>query len=156
MVEFERRTRVEAPFESVWDFHDGIDGLVALTPAFLDLRVEAVRGPEGEPDPDVLEVGAEVDLSMRPVGVGPRIGWTSRITEREHTQEAAHFRDVMVDGPFRRWDHTHRFRSLDGATLVIDHVEYAPPLSPVAVPFSQTGLRLMFGERHRRLRNLLE
>ena len=156
MVEFERRTRVEAPFETVWNFHAGIDGLVALTPDVLDLRVEGVRGPDGEPDPEVLAVGAEVDLSLRPLGAGPRVRWTSRITEREETDEAAHFRDVMVDGPFRRWDHTHRFRALDGATLVIDHVEYVPPLTPFTVPFSQTGLRMMFRERHRRLRRLLE
>lgn len=156
MVEFERRTRVEAPFETVWDFHAGIEGLVALTPSVLDLRVEAVRGPEGESDPPVLAVGAEVDLSLRPLGAGPRVRWTSRITERDRTDVAAHFRDEMVEGPFRRWDHTHRFRALDGGTLVIDRVEYVPPLAPFAIPFSRIGLGVMFRERHRRLRRLLE
>lgn len=156
MAEYERRTRVEAPFETVWDFHAGIDGLVALTPGFLDLQVVAVRGPDGEPDPDVLETGSEVDLSMRPLGVGPPVRFTSRITERDRTDEAAHFRDVMVDGPFRHWDHVHRFRALDGATLVIDRVEYTPPLGPLSIPFSRAGLAAMFRYRHRRLRKLLK
>ena len=156
MVVFEARSRIEAPFEEVWAFHDGIDGLVALTPEVLALRVEAVRGPDGDPDPPVLVPGSEVRLSLKPLGVGPRVQWTSRITERAETDDAAHFRDEMTYGPFRRWDHTHRFRAVDGATLMIDRIEYVPPLSPLAIPFSQTGLRVMFRMRHRALRDLLE
>ena len=41
-----------------------------------------MTAPDGEPDPEVLEAGSRIKLSMRPFGVGPRQEWTSVITER--------------------------------------------------------------------------
>ena len=131
MAVYERSTLVRAPLDDVWAFHATVDGLVELTPDWLGMTVEAVRGPDGEADPEVLEVGSEVDLSLRPLGVGPRQRWTSRIVARERSDDAAEFRDEMLDGPFARWHHTHRFQAVPEGTRVIDRVEYALPLGPL-------------------------
>lgn len=130
---------------------------MALTPDWLGLRIEWVRGPDGDPDPAVLEAGSEVRVSVRPFGVGPRQSWTSRITARERTGGEAVFRDVMLDGPFAAWTHTHRFRAAGGGTIVTDDVEYALPwpLGPVS-RVAVVGLAPMFAYRHRRTRALLE
>ncbi|MFB6296519.1 MAG: SRPBCC family protein [Halobacteriales archaeon] len=157
MAVYERSTVVEAPLDTVWEFHSTIDGLLALTPGWMNMRVEDVTGPDGEPDPDVLEAGSEISLSMRPLGIGPRQSWTSRIVEREASGEEAHFRDTMRDGPFREWNHTHQFEAVEGGTRITDHVEYAFPrpfgrLSGLAWP----GFEPMFAYRHRRTRAELE
>ena len=89
MPTYERETTVESPFEDVWAFHSRVSGLEAVTPDWLELRVERVIGPDGETDPDVLEPGSEVALSIRPFGVGPRQHWTSVITDRERDDGAA-------------------------------------------------------------------
>jgi ligand-binding SRPBCC domain-containing protein len=103
-----------------------------------------------------LEEGSEVSLSTRPFGIGPRQSWTSRIVDRERDDRSAMFRDAMVDGPFRRWTHTHRFYAEEGGTRVVDRVEYELPVlggfSGVAWPFFEP----LFASRHQRTRRLLE
>ena len=159
MPVYERRTRVRAPLEEVWDFHSTVDGLEALTPDWMGLRVEYVVGPDGQPGPDALEAGSEVSLSVRPFGTGPRQHWTSVIRERERTDGTAYFRDEMVDGPFETWEHTHVFYADGDATIVRDRVEYAFPFGPLgraAAPFSRIGFEAMFRDRHRRTKAFLE
>ena len=153
MSTYRRETRVAAPLSEVWAFHSQVSGLEALTPSFTNLRVEGVTGPDGEPDPEVLEAGTRIDMSMRPFDVGPRQTWTSVITEREEHDGSAMFRDTMEGGPFPRWVHTHRFLA-DG----VDD-EYQLPGGPVgelAGPVGWVGFEPMFRYRHRRTRELLE
>jgi ligand-binding SRPBCC domain-containing protein len=155
MPVFERQTRVGAPFEDVWAFHSNISGLETLTPPWMNLVVENVRGPDGTPDPEILEAGSVAHLSMRPFGVGPRIRWESHILEREEHDGAAMFRDEMRHGPFRRWVHSHRFFADGAETVVSDRVEYQLPYPPVGTalgPFARLGLEPMFRERHRKTR----
>ena len=159
MAAYQRRTRVAAPFDRVWDFYSRVEGLEALTPDWMRMRVEWVRGPDGEADPDVLEAGSEIRLSVRPFGAGPRRAWTSRIESREEGDGEAVFRDTMADGPFERWVHTHAFRDVDGGTVVDDRVTYELPFGDVGRalgPVAAVGFEPMFRYRHRRTRELLE
>ena len=158
MARYTRETWVDAPLSEVWAFHSRIEGLEALTPTWMNLRVESVRGPGGERDPDVLEAGTEIRMSMRPPGIGPRRSWTSRILEREEYDGAAYFRDEMVDGPFERWVHTHSFYADRGGTRIRDAVEYQLPLGVLGEmvgPFSGVGFEPMFRYRHRKTKELL-
>lgn len=158
MATYTREVRVDAPLSEVWDFHSRIEGLEALTPGWMNLRVESVRGPDGGADPDVLETGAEIEMSMRPFGVGPRQSWTSRIVDRKRDAGAAYFRDEMVGGPFERWVHTHSFYADRGGTLIRDSVDYQLPFGPLgdlAAPFSGVGFEPMFRYRHRKTKDLL-
>ncbi|MFB6255405.1 MAG: SRPBCC family protein [Haloplanus sp.] len=159
MAVYQRRTRVAAPLDEVWDFHSRVTGLEALTPGWMNLRVESVTGPDGESDPGILETGSRIDASMRPFGVAPRQRWTSVITERERNAGSAHFRDEMEGGPFRRWEHTHRFFADGNETVVDDRVAYALPFGAVgeaASRLARVGFEPMFRFRHRRTRELLE
>ena len=157
MAVYERRSRVAAPLAEVWAFYSRVDGLAAVTPTWMNLRVESSRGPGGEPDPEDLEAGTEVTMSVRPFGVGPRMRWTSRIVELERRDGAAWFRDEMLDGPFPRWVHTHRFHAQGEETVTTDRVEYRLPLvsgslSTLGWPFFEP----LFAYRHHRARELLE
>ena len=159
MPTYERSVRVLAPFDDVWEFHSTEKGLVALTPDFMNIRIEDVRGSDGEPDPDVLDAGSVVESSIRPLNIGPRQQWVSDIVAREESGGSAYFRDVMVEGPFPEWTHTHMFYADNGATIVRDKVEYELPLGPVgrAVgPLGVVGLDPMFRYRHRETKKLLE
>ncbi len=163
MPSYERETIVRAPLSEVWEFHSQISGLEALTPDWMGLRVESVVGPDGERDPDRLDAGSEIDLSIRPFGVGPRQHWTSVITESAFDETSAYFRDEMVHGPFDRWIHTHSFFPDGDRTILRDHVEYELPLvdrlgelGRVTEPFSQAGFEGMFRQRHRTTKQLLE
>ncbi len=159
MATYQRETRVRAPLEGVWAFHSSVSGLEALTPEWMGLRVESVVGPDGETDPDVLETGAEISLSIRPFDVGPRQHWRSVIVTRERSDGSAFFRDEMVDGPFETWVHTHSFFADGEETILRDHVEYVLPFGSIgdfATPFSRLGFEPMFRTRHKRTKAHLE
>lgn len=174
MTVYEHESVVDAPLDRVWAFHVDPGGLPALTPAWLHLRIESVTGPDDEADPDVLEAGSRMVSSVRPFGVGPRQRWTSEITTARREDDRAVLRDRMVEGPFPRWDHTHRFESVGGdgsddagsddagsgpRTRVTDRVTYRLPGGPVgsvASPVGFVGLEPLFRFRHRRLRKLLD
>lgn len=158
MSVYERSVVVDAPFEEVWAFYSSESGLEAITPDWLHLRVESVEGPDGDPDPDVLEAGSTIRSSIRPFGVGPRQRWTSYIVRRRRENGRALFRDEMIRGPFPRWVHTHRFEAVEDGTRVHDRVEYrlpGGPLGRLAGPFGAVGFEPMFCYRHRRTRELL-
>lgn len=159
MATYERDTTVESTFEDVWAFHSGVSGLEAVTPDWLGLRVERVIGPDGAADPDILESGSEIALSIRPFGVGPRQHWTSVITDRERKNGAAYFRDEMVHGPFDRWEHTHSFFADGDRTIIRDRVAYDLPFGPLgdaAEPLSTPGFAAMFRTRHQLAKARLE
>lgn len=172
MATYERSTHVDAPLATVWDFHSRVSGLTRLTPDWLDLRVEAVRGPDGQPlggesagrpttglEAPVLEAGSVVHLSVAPGGVGPRQRWTSRIVAREEREDAAFFRDEMVDGPFPEWVHTHRFAREGDGTLMTDAIRYELPggeLGRRLSPLAGVGFEPVFAYRHHRTKQLLE
>jgi ligand-binding SRPBCC domain-containing protein len=158
MPSYHRATRVRAPLDEVWEFHSRIDGLEALTPAFLNLRIDAVVGPDGERDPEILEAGARAYASVRPFGIGPRQRWLSVITDRDAGDGAAHFADEMEEGPFPHWRHTHRFFADGEETVVDDSVEYDLPAvpGPLASYLGRVGLEPMFRYRHRKTKERLE
>lgn len=159
MPVYERETVVAAPFDEVWAFHSDESGLEALTPGWFNLRVESVEGPDGDPNPEVLEPGSTITSSIQPFGVGPRQTWISYIDRREAGDGTAMFRDEMVRGPFPHWVHTHRFEAVSGGTRVHDHVEYrlpGGPLGRLAGPAAWLGFEPMFRHRHRRTKELLE
>lgn len=159
MATYTRRTRVAAPLSEVWEFHSHVSGLEALTPEWMNLDVVAIRGPDGDPDPEELVVGSKVRMSARPFGVGPAQRWTSHIVEREFEGGAAVFRDEMIGGPFRKWVHTHQFYADGDETLIEDRVEYELPGGPLGravSPFGTVGFEPMFRYRHRKTKELLE
>lgn len=160
MPTYTRRTRVDAPLADVWAFHSRVAGLEALTPDFMGLEVVAVRGPDGSPDPEVLMQGSEIEMTMRPFGVAPRQRWTSVITERKEEDGLAWFSDEMHDGPFPRWEHTHRFLAAEGGgTVIEDRLVYELPLGPLGRlfgPLGVVGFAPMFRARHQRTKEILE
>ena len=159
MPTYSRETRIAAPLDAVWAFHAEIDGLEALTPDWMHLRVEAVHGPEERPDPDELIEGTAIRMSIKPFGVPPRQRWTSRILERETPLGAAYFVDSMENGPFRHWEHTHSFYADGDETILHDEVEYRLPfgaLGDAVGPVAKVGFEGMFRQRHAKTKEMLE
>lgn len=159
MPVFEAETHVDAPLDEVWDFHSRIDGLVDLTPNWMGMRIRSVVGPDGEPDPGILEEGSRIDVSLKPFGVIPGFSWTSVILERGREDGTAVFKDEMVEGPFKKWIHTHSFEERNGGTVVNDRVEFELPfwmLGRFGTPFFRLNARRMFSQRHKKTREILE
>lgn len=153
MATFRWTSVLDVPFERVWDFHSRIDGLDALTPAWVGLSVDSIHIPPGGPE-DVLVPGSEITLSARPLGVIPGGTWRSRITDRRESADSAMFQDIIVDGPLEEWTHTHRFDALPYGTLIHDTVEYALPV-PGTDQLMKPPLAAYFAYRHHRTARVL-
>jgi ligand-binding SRPBCC domain-containing protein len=133
---FVRSVIIDAPVESVFEFHERPDALRLLSPLFPPIRVVQRIGG--------IEKGARVEL---------RVGfqrWEALHTEYEPNQ---FFVDKQVEGPFKRWTHRHEFEDLGDTTRLTDRVDYALPGGPLAnLAFgwvAALGLTVMFRHRHK-------
>jgi ligand-binding SRPBCC domain-containing protein len=140
---FSQSVLIDAPVGVVFSFHERLDALALLTPAFPPVRVISRTGG--------IEAGARVEL---------RVGflrWVARHTAYEKNRL---FVDEQIEGPFDQWVHRHEFEEVEGKTRLTDRVEYRlPGGSLVNGLFSwavKPGLTQMFRHRHRVTKQMCE
>lgn len=114
-------TRIRAPIERCFDLARSVDVHLASTAATRERVVGGVmRG--------LMELGDEVTWRARHLGVEQEL--TARITA---FTRPAHFRDSMVRGAFRRFDHDHRFEQDGDVTTMIDVFDFDAPLGVLGI-----------------------
>jgi ligand-binding SRPBCC domain-containing protein len=139
-MRFVKETRIAAPPEAVFAFHERPGALEAITPPW-----ERVRLVEGGGS---IRPGSRVVLETK---VGPfPLRWVAEHTEYDPPRL---FADRQISGPFASWYHRHEF--LDdgrGGTLFRDEITYEPPLGALgrllSGPFVRRKLERMFDYRH--------
>src|SRR6202050_1609286 len=106
LIQFVAQSRIDAPAEVVFRWHAEPDALERLTPPWEP--VEIVQRSPGIHDGD---------RGILRVHLGPlRIRW---VFEHRDYIEGRQFRDVQIEGPFRRWEPTHRMDAArDGGWIV--------------------------------------
>jgi ligand-binding SRPBCC domain-containing protein len=131
-----------ASAETVYNFHAEPDALERLTPPWEKAQVVSRTGGIDKP-------GSRVTLK---VSVGPFAqNW---IAEHTACEPGRMFRDVMISGPFPRWEHTHKFLpETDTSSWLEDTVEYDFPLGRLgkflAGAYTRKRLQRMFAWRHK-------
>lgn len=139
---FSYRSKMPASAEAVYRFHAEPDALERLTPPWEKAQVVARTGSIEQP-------GSRVTLR---VSVGPfSQNW---IAEHVVCEPNKMFRDVMRSGPFRHWEHTHKFfPETDCTSFLEDSVEYEFPLGWLGKLFggayTRRRLQRMFEWRHK-------
>jgi len=125
----------------VFRWHARPGALERLTPPWDRLQVVERTGG--------IENGARVVLELP---LGPtHVRW---VAEHFDYVEGRQFRDRQSQGPFARWEHTHRFDP-DGpaASYLEDRIDYALPFGTagalVGGGFARRTLERMFAYRHR-------
>jgi len=109
------RQWIPRPQEEVFQFFARPRNLGILTPPWVDFR----KLEESAPTPGR---GARVGFDMRIRGFP--IHWVAEFTRWEPPHL---FTDRQQRGPYRQWEHTHRFESAGCGTRVIDEVVYRAP-----------------------------
>jgi len=139
---FTFRSKMPVSAEAVYRFHAEPGALERLTPPWEKVRILSRTG-------NIDTHGSRVTLR---VSVGP----FSQTWIAEHTacEPGRLFRDVMVSGPFPKWEHTHRFLP-DTATSswLEDTVKYDLPLGwlgkLLAGAYTRRRLQRLFAWRHK-------
>jgi ligand-binding SRPBCC domain-containing protein len=119
MSRIELEMEVRAPVARVFDLARSIDAHVASTPGTAERPVAGkMKG--------LMDLGETVTWRARHFGIVQEL--TSRITrfDRPH-----HFRDSMVKGAFRRFDHDHFFDGDDVCTHTRDIFDFDAPFGPL-------------------------
>ena len=114
MLHFVRSSRVNAPVEVLFAFHERPDALKMLTPPGQRMEVLSRQGG--------LEAGARVVLLLR-------FGPFSKRWIALHTDYAKNsfFVDRQIEGPFRSWQHFHSFRAEGSASWLTDSIDFELP-----------------------------
>ena len=138
------RSRMPASAESVYRFHAEPEALTRLTPPWEHAMVYEQTG-------GIEDLGSRVKIRLR---VGPfSQTW---VAEHAACEPGRMFRDVMVSGPFKKWEHTHLFTpdgpDGDDASWLEDRVEYEMPLGWLGKTlggwYARRRLQRMFVWRH--------
>jgi ligand-binding SRPBCC domain-containing protein len=145
---FEKRSRIAAPPERVFAFHERPDALERLTPPWEKARIiEKTPG---------IQVGARVVFET---AIGPI--WTRWVAEHTMYEAGRMFQDRQVSGPFAKWVHTHTIEpDGEGGSWLLDHIDYELPMGFVGRLFGggfvRRKLERMFELRHRVTREACE
>lgn len=133
-------TRLDVPAEALFAWHARPGAFERLTPPWATVRLDHFEG---------IRDGQRAVIRMR---TGPvRRTW---VAEHHDYVEGRQFCDTQVQGPFRRWTHTHRMEP-DGpdASTLVDHVDYALPLGALGQALGGRRVRAeverVFAYRHR-------
>jgi len=113
---FEIVTIVRAPVERVFDLSRSIDLHARSTASTGERAIAGVTS-------GLIGAGEEVTWRARHFGVWQNL--SSKITLFERPR---HFRDTMLEGAFRRFDHDHFFEPCAEGTRVRDVFDYDSPL----------------------------
>ena len=138
---FVASSRIEAPAERVFAFHEAPGALERLTPPWEP--VEFVERPAN------IEDGARAVLRVGPWPF--RMLW---ILEHRGYVAGREFSDVQLSGPFRSWTHTHRMTPLSPSACTLeDRIEYELPFGApgdlLGGWYVQRKLKRLFEFRHR-------
>lgn len=110
---------IRAPRERVFDLARSVSLHVRSTSRTQERAVGGVS--EG-----LFGLGDEVTWEARHLGVRQRL--SSRITRFDRPRS---FRDSMVSGAFRRFDHDHIFEFKGDVTRMIDRFDFEAPFGPI-------------------------
>jgi ligand-binding SRPBCC domain-containing protein len=99
--------------------------------------------------PVVMRAGVSIDYQISLHGFPIR--WTSRIDVWE---PGVRFVDRQIVGPYRWWNHEHRFEAVAGGTRVIDHIAYVPRFSWFTGQFVRRDLERIFAFRQHALHQI--
>ncbi len=109
-------TQIRAPVERVFDLSRSVDLHTASTAQTGERAVAGVTS-------GLMSLGHEVTWRARHFGIWQRL--TSRITAFD---SPVHFRDSLVRGAFRRFDHDHFFSQRGDITIMRDVFDFQSPL----------------------------
>lgn len=114
MLHFQYSSVINAPVETVWQFHERPDILKILTPPWQPVKI--IRREGG------LGVGA---ISEFRINLGPiPVKWVAKHIE---CQSNSLFIDEQIEGPMKSWIHRHQFENTKGQTKLKDLISYELP-----------------------------
>ena len=129
---FEHAHRVPTGLSDTFALFADPENLERLTPRWMRFRLLGV--------PSRLEAGARIRYRIAPFGLATE--WLAQISEWNPPHA---FADVQLQGPYRRWSHTHRMTEVAGGVEIQDRIEYRLPGGLLGRAVDRLGHRAFLG-----------
>lgn len=113
-----RKQFIAAPIKDIWDFFSDARNLATITPTYMNFRITSGL-------PDTIHTGQTISYKVSPIA-GIPLSWTTEIRDVEPCKR---FVDIQLKGPYKLWQHEHRFDETDGGVWMSDTVTYILPYS---------------------------
>ncbi len=113
-----REQNLAITIEEAWAFFSSAKNLDRITPPEMGFKI--ISQLREEP----IYHGMQIEYIVKPL-FGIPLKW---VTEIENVQAPYSFADRQQKGPYRLWEHTHRFQSIAGGVKMNDDVRYCLPL----------------------------
>ena len=141
-LKFEQK--IDLPVSDVFDFFSKPENLSLITPSRLKFDIIT-------PTPLEMKEGQLIDYSLKIMYV-IKLHWRTLIT---HFEKPVKFIDQQIKGPYSLWHHTHKFKKIDGGTLIIDELKYAIPFGflgrLIHFLYIKHDIKSIFEYRHKNL-----
>ena len=99
----------------VFDFFKTPENLEKITPENLNFKILT-------PSPILMEEGTLIEYRIKLFGIP--LYWRTLIKEYNPSDS---FRDIQLNGPYKKWDHTHIFKECKNGIMMVDKVIYSIP-----------------------------
>ena len=103
--------------DEAWKFFSSAKNLAVITPPELDFKILSTLD-----DKEIYE-GMLIDYTVKPL-FGIPVRWQTEIYK---VNKPAAFTDRQLRGPYKVWEHTHRFFEKENGVLMEDEVKYQLP-----------------------------
>lgn len=112
MYYFNQKQTILKNLDVVFPFFEKPENLQCITPKSLSFKILSKQ-------PLVMKRGAEFDYYISVFGLPMK--WKTLITEYSPPNQ---FQDVQLKGPYKVWEHTHKFYQKDDYVIMEDIVKY--------------------------------
>ena len=119
MPVIELRTAIAAPIGVVFDLARSIDLHAQSTVRSGEVAVAGCTT-------GLIGLGQQVTFEATHFRIRQQL--TAEVVQYDQPH---HFRDTMLRGAFRRFDHDHHFAAVGDTTLMTDHFDYTSPFGPL-------------------------
>jgi ligand-binding SRPBCC domain-containing protein len=103
--------------DEAWKFFSSAKNLAVITPQELDFKIlSTLDGKE-------IYEGMLIDYTVKPL-FGIPVRWQTEIYK---VNKPSAFTDRQLRGPYKVWEHTHRFFEKENGVLMEDEVKYQLP-----------------------------
>lgn len=137
---------INCDVSQVFPFFSNEKNLELITPSFLSFKVL------GKDTPTVRQ-GTAIEYSLKMRGISFK--WKSLINKFEDKKS---FTDTQINGPYKKWVHTHQFIPVKKGTLIKDEIVYKLPLGIIGKFFAgklvANDLKRVFDFRYEKIKEI--
>lgn len=144
---FRTQQIIQASLDEAWDFFSKPSNLEKITPPKMDFKI--LNGPLSQ-----TYQGQLILYKVKPL-FGIPVTWLTEIT---HLKEKSYFIDEQRIGPYKLWQHLHRFSETENGVLMEDELHFALPFAFISdfllASFIQKKVKEIFDYREMRVKEL--